>query len=178
MVWSHTCGSWTQLGRQPRWLPRGLSLRLGLPHSMAAARCSDLLSAAAQGSKREYSPRLGVSAECALLGSVSSHRRMLEPWACHSSRTDRVIALRSWTDRVRALRPIRVTAPCDSLILFRKKQENTSSRHEGMPTQRHEEERGEACQRAGERERDPQPFGSPFNVFSSPPPRPALCKLG
>ena len=75
MVWSHMCGSWTQLGHQPCWLPRGLSLRLGLPHSMAAARCSDLLSTAAQGSKREYSPRLGVSAECALLGSVSSQQK-------------------------------------------------------------------------------------------------------
>ena len=45
-----------------------------------------------------------------------------------------------------------------------------------MPTQ--ETRRGER-EREGmsEREREPQPFGSSFYVFS-PPPGPALCKLG
>ena len=43
-------------------------------------------------------------------------QQTLETSACHSSRTDRVIALRSQTDRVIALRQISVTAPCYSSI--------------------------------------------------------------
>ena len=60
---------------------------------------------------------------------------------------------------------ISVTTPCYSSILFRKQQENTSQRREGMPTKRLEERR------------EPWPFGSSFYVFF-PPPGPALCKLG
>ena len=86
-------------------------------------------------------------------------RRTLKPLACHSS----------WTDCVIALRQISVTAPCYSSVLFRKQQENTSSRHEGMPTQRCKENQ------------EPRPFGSSFcTFFILLPccPGPALCKLG
>ena len=83
-----------------------------------------------------------------VISSVLSHHnrdlkwQTLKPLAHHSS----------WTDRVIALRQISVTAPCYSSILFRKWQENTSSRHEGMATQRCEEKRGRARERAGERD--------------------------
>ena len=43
---------------------------------------------------------------------------------------------KSETDRFIALGQISVTAPCYSSILFRKQMENTSLRHEGMPTQK------------------------------------------
>ena len=97
--------------------------------------------------------------------------------ACHSSRTDRVIALRSQTHHVIALREISGTDPYYSSILFRKWQENTSLRCEGMPTQRHEEKKGRTHESVGAGERDPWPFGSSFYKFF-PPPGPALCKLG
>ena len=75
---------------------------------------------------------------------LSRHNKDLNRWTLkpsvhHSSWTDRVIALASPTDHVIALRQISVTALCYSSVLFRKEQENTSSRGEGMPTQRHEE---------------------------------------
>ena len=83
-----------------------------------------------------------------VISSVLSHHnrdlkwQTLKPSAHH----------RSWTDRVIALRQISVTAPCYSSILFRKWQENTSLRHEGMATQRCEEKRGRTRERAGERD--------------------------
>ena len=70
---------------------------------------------------------------------------------------------------VRALRQISVTALCYSSILFRKQQENPSSRHEGMPTQRHEEKR--AGERASTRERKretPGPLAPLFKCFFLP----------
>ena len=46
-------------------------------------------------------------------------------------------------------------------------------------TQREEREKERETESTSSRtgERDPQPFGSSFYMFS-PPPRPALCKLG
>ena len=78
------------------------------------------------------------------------------------SQKDCVISLRSWKDRVIALRQISVTAQCYSSILFRRQQENPSSRHEGTWFQRREEK---TSQHAGERER--ASFGSSFYVFFS-----------
>ena len=69
----------------------------------------------------------------------------------HSSWTDRVIVLRSRTDRVIALRQVSVTAQCYSSILFRRQQENPSLRHEGRSIQRREEK--SAPVRRGRRER-------------------------
>ena len=73
---------------------------------------------------------------------------------------------------------------CYSSILFRRQQENPSSRREGTLIQRHQEkstpsrrrgrERENECTHAWEKEREP--FGSSFYVFSSP--GPALCKVG
>ena len=77
-------------------------------------------------------------------------------------------------DRVIALGQISVTAQCYSSILFRKWQENPSSRHEGILTQRLQEESAPA--RGGERQR--QPFGSSFYIYFFLPLGPALCKLG
>ena len=48
--------------------------------------------------------------------------------------TDCVIALRSRMDHVIALRQISVTAQCYSSILFKREQENPSSRCEGTST--------------------------------------------
>ena len=67
--------------------------------------------------------------------------RTLKPSACHSSQTDRVVALGSWIDRVIARRQISVTTLNYSSVLFRKQQGNTSLRHKGMPTHREERER-------------------------------------
>ena len=47
-------------------------------------------------------------------------RQTLKPSECHSSWTDRVIALRSQIDHVIALSQISVTAPRYSSVLFRK----------------------------------------------------------
>ena len=97
-----------------------------------------------------------------MISSVLSHlnknlkQQTLKPSACRSSWTDRVTALRSQIDGVIALRQKSVAAPCYSSVLFRKWQENTSSRCEGMPTQRCEEKRA-------------WPFGSYFYVFFPPP---------
>ena len=78
-------------------------------------------------------------------------------------------------DRLCYSSQISVTAPCYSSILFRKQQENPSSRHEGMPTQRREEKRVGEHERERERERD-LAFGSSFYMFF-PFPGPQLCKL-
>ena len=77
------------------------------------------------------------------------------PSACPALRSwiDSVIALRSRMDHVIALRQISVTAQCYSSILFRRQQENPSSRHEGTLIQRHKEKsapvRGRERERAG-----------------------------
>ena len=55
-------------------------------------------------------------------------------------------------DHVIALRQISVTAQCYSSILFRRWQENPSSKREGMSIYRHEEKSAPAC--GGERERE------------------------
>ena len=67
-----------------------------------------------------------LTRECMLLGSFSSQQSLAKrtlkppPPVCHSSQVLAcVIALRSWTDRVTALRKISVTAQCYSSILFR-----------------------------------------------------------
>ena len=94
---------------------------------------------------------------------LSRHSKDLEwrtlkpPW--------RVTALGSWTDCVIALRQI-------SSILFRRKQENPSSRCEGTSIQRCEEK--SAQERRGERE---SPLAPLFICFFLPP-GPAPCKLG
>ena len=54
-------------------------------------------------------------------------------------------------DHVIALRQISVTAQCYSSILFRRQQENPSSRHEGMSIQRRKEK--SAPERGGKREK-------------------------
>ena len=74
--------------------------------------------------KKKFEALVSSSYKCqaSVLSSVLSRlnkylkRRTLEPSACHSSQTDRVIVLGSWTDRVIALRQISVTAPCCSSI--------------------------------------------------------------
>ena len=112
-----------------------------------------------------------------LLGSLSHHNkdlewRTLKPSACHSLGfwTDRVIALRSRTDHVIAVRRICVTAQCYSSILFRRWQENPSSKKRrgwrSVPLR----------VRTWERERDRECLAPSFICFL--PPRPALCKLG
>ena len=66
------------------------------------------------------------------------------------------------------------------LNYIKKQQENTSSRHEGMPTKRCEEREGEKEKQrtcVPEREREiPGPL-APLFICLSPPPGPALCKL-
>ena len=89
------------------------------------------------------------------------------------SRTDRVIALRSRTDHVIALRQISVTAQCYSSILFRRQQENPSSRHEGTLIQRHKEKSAPVRGR----ERESELALAPLFICSSLP-GPVLCKLG
>ena len=115
---------------------------------------------------------------------VSSQQRfgvtdIKAPSACHSSWVlDRpcyhVIGLRSRMDHVISLRQISVTAQCYSSILFRRYQENPSSRRKGMSIQRCEEKSAPAC---GVRGWGREPFSSSF-YMSPPTPRPVLCKLG
>ena len=75
-------------------------------------------------------------------------------------------------DHVIALRQINVTAQCYSSILFRRQQENPSSRREGTSIQRHEEKSAPARRR----ERERAGFGSSVCMFLSP--WAVLCKLG
>ena len=109
-----------------------------------------------------------------VISSVLSHlnknfkRQTLKPSVRHSSWTDHVVALCSRTDHGIVVREISVTAPCYNSVLLRKYQETTSSRCEGMLTQRCEEkrekERACACRRES-----PQRFGSSFCTFLPPP---------
>ena len=93
-----------------------------------------------------------------LLGSLSCHNKDLECWTLKppqrvtslGSWIDPVIALRSRKDHIIALRQISVTAQCYSSILFRREQENPSSRHEGTSIQRREEKSAPACERERE----------------------------
>ena len=99
-----------------------------------------------------------MSRECMFLGSLSHHNKDWEWWTLKHPRhatalgswIDRVIALGSQTDHAIALRQISVIAQCYSSILFRRKQENPSSRHEGTSIQRCEEKSAPA--RGRERE--------------------------
>ena len=98
-----------------------------------------------------------MSGEYILLSSVLSQQKFeardvralgmsqLSDRLCYSSQASNRLYYSSQTDQ------------CYSSILFRKQQENTSWRREGMPTQRHEERR------------EPWPFGSPFYMFCPPP---------
>ena len=105
---------------------------------------------------------------------LSRHNTDWESWTLRPLR--RVTALGSWTDRVIALREISVTSQCCSSILFRRQQENPSSKHEGMSTQRHEEKR--APGRGRERERESESPLAPLFICCFLPPGPAPCKLG
>ena len=100
-----------------------------------------------------------LSRECVFLGSLSRHnkdleRRTLKPSACHSSQ---VLDKPCYSSQANE---------CYSSILFRRQQENPSSKCEGMPTQRFEVKRME--ERMGEGERERKRFGSSFHMFSSP----------
>ena len=117
---------------------------------------------------RVYVPRFFVSSQ-----QRFGVTNIKAPSACHSSRgLDRLfIALRSRKDHVIALRQINVTAQCYRPILFRRQQENPSSRREGMLIQRHEEKSAPACGR--ERELALAPL-----VICLSLPGPVRCKLG
>ena len=78
-------------------------------------------------------------------------------------------------DHVIALRQISVTAQCYSSILFRREQENPSSRHEGTSIQRYEKKSAPVC--GGERERERELALAPLFICLSLP-GPVLCKLG
>ena len=129
-----------------------------------------------------------MSRECTFLDSLSHHNKDLEWWTLKPpqhvtalrSWIDHVIALRSWVDRVIALRQICITAQCYSSILFRRWQENPSSKREGMSIYRHEEKSAPACggererererarERERERERERAGSGSSIYMFISP----------
>ena len=81
---------------------------------------------------------------------------------------DRVIALRSWMDRVIALRRISVTTQCYSSILFRRQQENPSSRHEDTSRQEEKSAPARGGERERERERERAGSGSSICMFISP----------
>ena len=104
----------------------------------------------------------GWSCQGSIISSVLSHhnknlkRWTLKPSARHSSQTDHVNS--SQTDQ-----------------FYLEKKENTSSRLEGMPTQKTWREREGVCAQVGERETSGS-LAPLLYVFSSP--RPALCKLG
>ena len=88
-----------------------------------------------------------MSRECMFPGSLSHHnkdleQRTLEPSAHHSSR---VLDKPCYSSQANQ---------CYSSILFRRQQENPSSKHEGMPTQRFEGKRVEERVEEGERERE------------------------
>ena len=102
----------------------------------------------------------GFQKECqgSIISSVLSHhnqdlkRQMLKPLAHHSSRTVRVIVLRQ-------------------IGFIQKIKGNTSSRCEGMPTQktrREERRRKRDRERECPNERDPWPFGSYFHMYFHP----------
>ena len=88
-----------------------------------------------------------MSRECMFPGSLSHHnkdleQRTLEPSAHHSSR---VLDKPCYSSQANQ---------CYSSILFRRQQENPSSKREGMPTQRFEGKRVEERVGEGERQRE------------------------
>ena len=93
------------------------------------------------------------------------------PLACHSPR---VLDRRCYSSQV-SNRPCysSQTNQCYSSIVFRRQQENPSSRHEGTWIQRRQEKSAPAHGRVGERELALAPL---FICFSLP--GPVLCKLG
>ena len=129
-------------------------------------------------------PRNYYVCQGSVFSSALSHlnknlkQRSLEPLACHSSQTDRVIALGSWTDCVIPLR-----SRTDCVIALRSMLqlyvtalfylENSRKIHpQGVracqPNDAKRRQWGE-CASVQERERDPWTFGSFFlYVFSSP----------
>ena len=114
------------------------------------------------------------------LGSLSCHNkdlewRTLKPPGCVTalgSWTDRVIALRSRMDCVRALRQISVTAQCYALFYL----EDSRKIHlRGVRARWSKDMRRRAPQRAGGRERE-LALAPLFICLSLP--GPVLCKLG
>ena len=104
-----------------------------------------------------------MSHKCMFLGSLSCPNKDLEqqtlkPSAHHSSR---ILDKPCYSSQANE---------CYSSILFRRQQENPSSKCEGMPTQRFEVKRVEERMGEGERERERERkrFGSSFHMFSSP----------
>ena len=107
-----------------------------------------------------------MSEESNLLSSVSSQQKFeatdLKPSACHSSQTNCVIALGSWTDHVTALRQISVTALCYSSVL-----------QLSFIWKIHPQGVRACLLRQTKRREGPSPLVPLF-----PSPGPALCKLG
>ena len=103
-----------------------------------------------------------ISGECSTSLVLSHHKQKFEvaDQHYHSSMGQRY---RSRTDQSHS--------SMLQLSFIQKIKENTSLRHEGMPTQKKQRRERESA-----RERDPQPFGSSFYV--SPRPGPAVCILG
>ena len=149
-------------------------------------RCSLTLSFLIISSSMSTSHTLLVSGECTLPGSVLSQQKFeatdiralsmsqLSDRPCYSSRV---------LDRPCYSSQISVTVPCYSSILFRKQQENTSSRRGGMPTQK--TRRGRERHREKERDREHMSGGERapalwllFLYVFFLHPGPALCKLG
>ena len=120
-----------------------------------------------------------LSGECMLLGSVSSQERfgvtdINAPLGVSQllglGQTVLQLSGLEWT--IIALRQISVIAPCYSSILFRRQQENPSSRREGMSIQRRKGKSAPVYRGARE-----SPLAPLFICFFLPP-GPALCKLG
>ena len=114
---------------------------------------------------------MNLSCECMFLGSLSCHNKNLEwrtlsPLAGHSSRrTDRVIALRSRTDRV--------TAQCYSSIYL---DDSRKIHLWGMRAHRSKDVKiAPSRGRERERERGKRALAPLFTCFSVP--GPVLCKL-
>ena len=119
-----------------------------------------------------YPGDLEVSGQCIRLRSVSSQQKFeatgrqilsvsqLSDRPCYSSQVSNTPCYSSQRDQW--------YRSYYSSILFRKWQENTFLRHEGMPTQRHEEKKGRTHQSVGVGERDPWPFGFSFYKFFLP----------
>ena len=127
-----------------------------------------------------------------LLGSLSRHNKDLEWQTLKPSRyvtalgswTDCIIALRSPMGHVIGLRQISVKAQCYSSILFRRYQENPSSRSEGMLIQRREEKSTPGHRRERERwgererERERESHLSPLFIYIFPSPWACPMQIG
>ena len=134
-----------------------LSLSLSFSHTHTHTHTHTLLTPKYLMSN--YPGDLEVSGECILLSSVSSQQKFeatgrqilsvsqLLDRPCYSSQVSNTPCYSSQRDQW--------YRSYYSSILFRKWQENTFLRHEGMPTQRHEEKKGRTHQSVGVGERDP-----------------------